>query len=62
LLKKRDSSGELDSRPAKEIISLLQGISERKKATLAVATHDEKITAAADMVYTMQDGRLKAED
>jgi len=61
-LKKRDSSGELDSRPAKEITSLLQDISEREKTTVAVATHDEKIIDAADMVYTMQNDRLKAVD
>jgi len=57
-----EPTGELDSKTAKEIISLLQGINEREKTTVVVATHDEKIIDAADMVYTMQDGRLKAED
>jgi putative ABC transport system ATP-binding protein len=57
-----EPTGELDSKTAKEIISLLQGINEREKTTVVVATHDEKIIDAADMVYTMQDGRLNAED
>lgn len=53
-----EPTGELDSRTAKEIISLFQEINQREKATVVVATHDEKIIDAADVVYTMQDGRL----
>jgi putative ABC transport system ATP-binding protein len=56
-----EPTGELDSKTAKETISLLQEINEREKTTVVVATHDEKIIAAADIVYTMQDGRLKQE-
>lgn len=54
-----EPTGELDSATAKEIISLLQDINEREKTTVVVATHDEKIVDAADLVYTMQDGQLK---
>jgi len=54
-----EPTGELDSATAKEIISLLQDINEREKTTVVVATHDEKIIDAADLVYTMQDGQLK---
>jgi len=56
-----EPTGELDSKTAKEIISLLQEINEREKTTVVVATHDEKIIDAADIVCTMQDGRLKQE-
>jgi putative ABC transport system ATP-binding protein len=56
-----EPTGELDSKTAKETISLLQEINEREKTTIVVATHDEKIIDAADIVYTMQDGRLKQE-
>jgi putative ABC transport system ATP-binding protein len=56
-----EPTGELDSKTAKEIISLLQEINEREKTTVVVATHDERIIDAADIVYTMQDGRLKLE-
>jgi putative ABC transport system ATP-binding protein len=54
-----EPTGELDSATAKEIISLLQDINQREKTTVVVATHDEKIVDAADLVYTMQDGQLK---
>ena len=54
-----EPTGELDSATAKEIISLLQDINHLEKTTVVVATHDEKIVDAADLVYTMQDGQLK---
>jgi putative ABC transport system ATP-binding protein len=53
-----EPTGELDSKTAKEIITLLQRINESEKTTVVVATHDEKIIEAADTVYTMQDGKL----
>jgi putative ABC transport system ATP-binding protein len=56
-----EPTGELDSRTAKEIISLLEDINKQEKTTVLVATHDEKIVDAADTVYTMQDGKLKTE-
>jgi len=54
-----EPTGELDSKTAKEIITLLQSINESEKTTVVVATHDEKIIGAADTVYTMQDGKLE---
>jgi putative ABC transport system ATP-binding protein len=54
-----EPTGELDSATAKEIISLLRGINQRGKTTVVVATHDEKIIDAADLVYTMADGSLR---
>ena len=57
-----EPTGELDSKTAREIISLLQDINKQEKTTVLVATHDEKIVDAADTVYIMQDGRLKIEN
>ena len=54
-----EPTGELDSATAKEIISLLRDINQREKTTVIVATHDEKIIDAANVVYTMTDGNLK---
>jgi putative ABC transport system ATP-binding protein len=57
-----EPTGELDSKSAKEIISLLQDINKHDKTTVVVATHDEKIAEAADVVHTMKDGQLKMKD
>jgi len=54
-----EPTGELDSKTAKEIIALLFDINRRNKATVVVATHDEKIVKAADVTYTVQDGNLR---
>ncbi len=57
-----EPTGELDSKTAKEIITLLSDINRKEKRTLVVATHDEKIFDTADYVYTIEDGKLKPED
>lgn len=54
-----EPTGELDSKTAKEIISLLYEINRREKATVVLATHDEKIVDVADVIYAMEDGVLK---
>lgn len=56
-----EPTGELDSKTAKEIIGLLFDINRKLKTTVIVATHDEKIVAVADMLYTIGDGKLKVE-
>jgi putative ABC transport system ATP-binding protein len=53
-----EPTGELDSRTAKETISLLSEINAKEKMTVVVATHDEKIIDVADLIYAMQDGKL----
>jgi putative ABC transport system ATP-binding protein len=53
-----EPTGELDSKTAKEIISLLSHINKREKKTIIVATHDERVVDEAGMIYTMQDGRI----
>lgn len=57
-----EPTGELDSRTAKEIASLLFEIKTNEKTTVIVATHDEKVVDVAEEVYTIQDGKLKPEN
>jgi ABC-type lipoprotein export system ATPase subunit len=54
-----EPTGELDSKTAKEIISLLFEISKNEKRTVIVATHDEKIVDVADTIYAIHDGKIK---
>jgi len=56
-----EPTGELDSKTAKEIITLLFDINRKEKTVVIVATHDEKIVDVADTIYTIQDGRLRLE-
>jgi ABC-type lipoprotein export system ATPase subunit len=56
-----EPTGELDSRTAKEIIALLFDINRKEKATVVVATHDEKVVDVADAIYSIQDGNLRLE-
>jgi putative ABC transport system ATP-binding protein len=53
-----EPTGELDSKTAREIIALLSEINITKRTTVVVATHDDKIIDVANLIYTMQDGRL----
>ncbi len=57
-----EPTGELDSRTAKEIASLLFEIKRNEKTTVIVATHDERVVDVAEEVYTIQDGKLKSEN
>lgn len=56
-----EPTGELDSKTAQEMISLLFDINRKEKTAVIVATHDEKIVKLADTVYTIQDGKLRLE-
>jgi putative ABC transport system ATP-binding protein len=56
-----EPTGELDSKTAEETVSLLSDISRKDRKTVIVATHDEKIVKLMDIVYTIQDGKLRLE-
>jgi len=56
-----EPTGELDSRTAKEIISLLLDINKERETTVIIATHDEKIVKAAGRIHKIVDGELKVE-
>lgn len=56
-----EPTGELDSKTAEEIISLILDINKKQKTTTVVASHDLKIIEAADITYTIEDGKLELE-
>ena len=56
-----EPTGELDSKTAKGIVGLLYDLREERETTVIVATHDEKIVEAADVIYHIHDGKLKLE-
>jgi putative ABC transport system ATP-binding protein len=56
-----EPTGELDSKTAEEIITLLLDVNRREEKTIVVATHDQKIVQMADRIFTIQDGRLAQE-
>lgn len=53
-----EPTGNLDSATGQEIIKLLISLSREKKIALLVATHDQKLTQAADRVISMKDGEI----
>ena len=54
-----EPTGELDTKTGTEIIDLLYNLCKEKGVTIIVATHDEKITKKADIIYQMRDGTLE---
>lgn len=54
-----EPTGELDSKTGAEIVNLLSSLCQEKDVAIIVATHDERITKKADIVYRMHDGMLK---
>jgi len=56
-----EPTGELDSKTAEEIIGLVSDVNKRQKTTVIVATHDQKIVEVADIIYTIEDGKLELE-
>lgn len=56
-----EPTGELDSRTARQIIDLFCAAAVRTGAAICLTTHDPAIAEAADVVYTLVDGRLEME-
>jgi len=54
-----EPTGELDSKTGAEIVNLLSSLCQEKDVAIIVATHDERITKMADIVYRMHDGILE---
>jgi len=57
-----EPTGELDSKTAEEIITLLHDIHRKDRKTVIIATHDEKIVTLADAVYAIHDGKMKIQN
>ena len=56
-----EPTGELDSETSREVVGLLSEINRKQKATVIVATHDERIVRVASSVYRIVDGKLSLE-
>jgi len=53
-----EPTGELDSETGAEIVKLLLDLCRKRKTTVIVATHDEKIIEMADVTYRIRDGSI----
>ena len=54
-----EPTGNLDSHTGGEIIELLLGLREERRATLIIATHDARVAACAPRVVEMADGEIR---
>jgi ABC-type lipoprotein export system ATPase subunit len=57
-----EPTGDLDSKAAGEIMSLIRTLNRTLKETFIIVTHDPKIGALCDRIVRMQDGRIIGED
>lgn len=58
LLLADEPSGALDSQATERILDLLRGLQHRRGMTLIVVTHDDAVTASADRLIHIVDGRV----
>ena len=54
-----EPTGNLDQSSTDNILELLLGINQQTKTTLVVVTHDQQLAARSDMVFELQEGKLK---
>jgi ABC-type lipoprotein export system ATPase subunit len=57
-----EPTGELDTTTGRQIFALLRRVVEVEGITVLTATHDLLIDEYADLVYELQDGRIKSPD
>lgn len=57
-----EPTGNLDTKNSSEIIGLLRMLNKKRKQTLMVITHDERIALQADRIMTMEDGRITKDE
>lgn len=53
-----EPTGELDSETGSEIVKLLSDLCKKRKTTIIVATHDEKMMEKVDITYRIRDGSI----
>ena len=53
-----EPTGNLDSKTGREILDLLLGFNRNQGVSLFLVTHDQTIAAAANRIFTMQDGEV----
>ena len=54
-----EPTGNLDQSSTDNILELLLGVNQKTKTTLVVVTHDQQLAARSDMVFELQEGKLK---
>jgi putative ABC transport system ATP-binding protein len=54
-----EPTGNLDSQTGKMIFNLLHGLSQSENTTIIVVTHDLTIASGTDIMFQLQDGKLK---
>ena len=57
-----EPTGNLDSKASEEIISLLRLSNKKYNQTVIIITHDEKIALEADIIITIDDGRITKDE
>ena len=53
-----EPTGNLDAESARQVLGLLAGLARRGGKTVIAASHSDEVTALADRVFTLDDGRL----
>ncbi|MGQ9782176.1 MAG: ABC transporter ATP-binding protein [Nitrososphaeria archaeon] len=56
-----EPTGNLDSKTAKGVASLLKNISEKEKVTIVMVTHNLEITGVSDRIIYLRDGSVEKE-
>ena len=54
-----EPTGNLDKKNSEEVIALLDKVHEKYGKTIIMVTHDPAIAGHADVIYHMEDGRIK---
>ncbi len=54
-----EPTGNLDQSSTENILELLLGINQQTKTTLVVVTHDHSLAERSDVVFELQEGKLK---
>jgi lipoprotein-releasing system ATP-binding protein len=55
-----EPTGNLDTHTGDEVFALLRELNKRKALTLVMVTHNEKLSAQADRIVRMVDGKIEA--
>ena len=53
-----EPTGNLDSRAAEQVVTLLRRLASRHGATVVLVTHSAEAARAADRVVELRDGRI----
>jgi len=53
-----EPTGNLDSKSAEQVMSLIKELNEREKTTFIISTHDESIADQCEIRVEIKDGRI----